>query len=989
MSRWKDRQARRRAAVPSRAEQDGQRGREREPSQGPRVLVEDYDGLLLLRSVTDETLRSADVADLARVLRAEDGGTVTIVAVSEGDASALWSRLSELLDSLRESGTRSVRLVMSGTGHDRRDRPAPARRIADAWGLTVEAPDGPVLVVPGGSVFVPPGDGGWWRFAPEREPEPLGPRAPAPDWQAAIRRAPVRTADGCVVDQIPAGLLIRPAEATAPRPGDLFHAIPVDPRRPAVVVGVPWGEDVVATDVAELLGALPAAVRPGVRLAPGGRRDLLPLGQSVAGLLNAEVEVTTGLPLFAAAGPLGTYGVRSVLAGPDGDPRWLPFMDAVMCLPPKLPAPDAEPVRRPVSEPGNSSIPAPAPGPVPAPAPRPLRWSSPVPDPGGAADGVIRLSDGWQATITRAGLWVATRDGTPLPMSMRPVSIEGPTVEVGRAGDRLDASLWPVLSRLLGRLAPDLRARTTLHVHAIPSDGGHALRALAADHALRVIRFAPPEQTPRPPRRGGAVVRAGGALGGAATVAVPRPMAVTGAAGDTAAAVSAPPTGTTSAPPAGVPASPAPRRAPITARPATMSGRAPAGGPGSPGPTLSPAEPLAGSSGESSAETPAEPVTEPVTGLISGTTTETATGPVSKPEAPRPEPVAGGASAALSAAPAVPAPVPDAPAPRPVPTAGGITPEPSSLAGGRSPRKQDDGPVVPFAVVAPVPDPVRAPDAAAADGARPPAEVAEPERAEPEAQTPGESGGRRPLPDVPVSPRHRSTTPERSSFRTLAEPVWERHSAAVNRALAGMPALRGEEQEAARIDLIALRMYLRNNESPLDHKELTTSLRAGEQRLVPYAGCLASGLGRLPSYRGAVLRGLGGAGGHGELRPGAMLRDPAPLSGLPLDPAGKARIAGVGFAIWSVTGRRVRQLLDGDDEVVFAPGSTFKVLDVRTGSAIPLVLLRQLPDTHTASHVLEDADETALARLDHVLTDRVSPGPGDWPDRCAGPVGDH
>ena len=85
----------------------------------------------------------------------------------------------------------------------------------------------------------------------------------------------------------------------------MFHAIPVDHKRPAVVVGVPWGEDVAVPEVAELLITLPAEVRSRVRLAPGGRRDVLRLGQSVAWMLKAEVEVTTGLPLFAAGRPLG------------------------------------------------------------------------------------------------------------------------------------------------------------------------------------------------------------------------------------------------------------------------------------------------------------------------------------------------------------------------------------------------------------------------------------------------------------------------------------------------------------------------------------------------------------------------------------------------------------------------------------------------------------------------------------------------------------
>ncbi|MGP2436809.1 hypothetical protein [Streptomyces sp. JW3] len=832
MSLWSGRRARRRAGPRAPEHRDGPAPAAGEPA-GPRVLVEDHDGLLLLRLPTDDTLLAADVTDLARALRAAGPDTVTIVAAAGADASAaLWSRLSESLDSLREAGTRSVRLVLSGAGLDRPDRPAPARRIADAWGLTVEAPDGPVLVVPGGSVFVPPGDGGWWRFAPGERPAMLGPRTPAPHWQAALRGAPARTSDGCVVEQIPAGLLIRPAEATAARPGDLFHAVPVDPKRPAVIVGVPWGEDVLASEVAEVLAALPAAVRAGVRLAPGGRRDLLPLGRAVATELKAEVEVSTGVPLFAADSPLGTYGVRSVLVGPDGAARWLPFVDAVLC-PPPAPA-------RPAPGPDG---PAAAPGP--APAPRLLRWTSPLPDPRGPEDGVLHLSDTWRATITRAGLWVDRRDGPPPPWSARPVSSEGPTVEIGVSGDRLDDSLWPVLSRLLGRLPADLRTRTTLHVHATPPDGGLALRTLAADHALRVIRFT------------------------------------------------------------------------------TTTATAPAG-----------------------AAKPPSPI---------------ATGSTALPSAPRPAPVAGapvGSGVSGSAGPAGPvataavASVPAAPVTGTARSAPRLPAIPKSRAGAGAPA----------APKAPEPPAERV-----AESASEPTAAAVPERAA--VAEPGPGPAALPLPDVPVSPRHRSTAPERAAFRALAGARWGR-------------------QDVARADLVALRLYLQDDDGPLGHRALTQSLRSGAERLVPYAGCLASGLARLPAYRGAVLRGRGDAAGLDTLRPGQVLRDPAPLSGLPFGPGRTEPVAGVGFAIWSITGRRVGQLPDAPDEVVFAPGTAFKVLGVRAaGASGPLVLLRQLPDVPTASTVLEDADETALARLDHALADRTSPGTGAWPDRCAGPVG--
>ena len=43
----------------------------------------------------------------------------------------------------------------------------------------------------------------------------------------------------------------------------------------------------------------------------------------------------------------------------------------------------------------------------------------------------------------------------------------------------------------------------------------------------------------------------------------------------------------------------------------------------------------------------------------------------------------------------------------------------------------------------------------------------------------------------------------------------------------------------------------------------------------------------------------------------------------------------------------------------------------------------------TTTGVLEDADHTALERLQHALTDRTSPTEGEWPERCSGPAGEH
>ncbi|MER6689936.1 hypothetical protein [Streptomyces minutiscleroticus] len=252
---------------------------------------------------------------------------------------------------------------------------------------------------------------------------------------------------------------------------------------------------------------------------------------------------------------------------------------------------------------------------------------------------------------------------------------------------------------------------------------------------------------------------------------------------------------------------------------------------------------------------------------------------------------------------------------------------------------------------------------------------------------------------MPFLPGHQSTPEERSAFRALADSAWDRQAAVVTRTFNRMPALRGHEQEAARADLIALLLYLQAPGSPLGHEELNRCLRTDDPRLLPYAACVASALRRMPSFRGAALRGAGPAGG-GTTRtpaPGTVLRGPAPVSALPCDGRGPSP-ASARYAIWSVTGRRVRQLSEDagpdarHDEVVFAPGTAFRVLEVRAEGPSPLVLLRELPAGPAPvplSHApLDDQDRAVLARLDQALA-RHSSGAAafDWPGRCAGPVG--
>ncbi|WP_326615408.1 hypothetical protein OG949_41530 (plasmid) [Streptomyces scopuliridis] len=1145
------------------------------------LLVEDHDGLLLLRTASDGTLTPADVADLARSMRAD--GTATIIVGAEGiEAAAFWPRLSELLDSLRESGTDTLRLVMAGAGYDTEDRPAIARRIADAWGMEVGAPDGPPLVVPGGSLFVPPPSrgapsaGGWWRFAPGAKPEPLGPRSPEPFWQRALRAVPTDVAGGSVVEQIPAGLLIRPAEAAATQPGDLYHAVPVDPRRPAVVIGVPYGEDVSVEEVAEVLTALPQEVRSGVRLVPGGRRDVLPLAQQVSDLLHIDVEVMTGLPLVAAAGVMEAYSIRSVLAAPDGTPRWVPFVDAVLALPP-----DEDGHARP---------------------PRLLRWAPPLPGHPLPEEGVVGLSDRWQVTVTRAGLWVGPRGGPRLSPTARQVDVNGPVIELGTPGDPVDPSLWPALAGLLGALTPGLRERATLHMHGVTRDGGRELRRLAAQHGLRTLRF-----NASVPAAAGAMPTAQ-ARPGQAGLSVPLaegPSSASVAPSPPAHSV-APPTATAPAPAEGLRPLKAPVRrpdqperpsAPRSDSPAAGASAAPTGP--EPGPGTSPAGPKppghpqqaessrpqqpesAGQSVQQGRLAPPSPV-DSVKGARPDSPAErdrwprdavaTGTAPATRASGARDEP----AESAAAPGPQGRSPVFDwsddsvplgslkrarrlRPVRRPDSAAGAAVPasaghEPDERSGDErsgAPDRDDAGasrttavagpgegpaqarrperragrglqpgsagteaPVRDTTGLGPVdersqpgessrsetglahapegsgdPDTVASPAAAQgrapvdgtgpADGASPawdggPAETGGPERAddseqasvlvrgegsatalglvqaadEPgsrhgDVQTPGRFHGvplrsaarvdgrapadpasavptegmasrnttsgtpdsagavevlRSSLPPVPFAPGHRSSASERAAFRALAEGEWDRHAAAVAHVVARMPGLSGKEQDAVRADLIALRMYLNISEGPLSHDAVTRALREGVPGMLPYGACVGSALNRLPSYRGAVLRGTGSESATAGARrpalppPGALLRDAAPLSAAPFPSSRTATTPRESYVIWSVAGRRVQQLIGqghGPEEVVFAPGTLFRVLDVRRDGSAAQIFLRELTSPAAAIGPDPEADRAVLARLDAVVRGRpVAPaGSGRWPDRCTGAVG--
>jgi len=444
------------------------------------VTVEEIGGCFLLRSADE---RPEEQIELIRALAPDDDVAVVVVAVPDDRAEAMWPRLGDVLTQVRRK-PRPVVLAMSDAGRARPDKAALARRIADAWELTVVAPAGDVVLVPGGTMFTHAAEGEpeaqWWSFAPGHEPTPLGLRWPAPVWRGALADVTI-SPDGPVLTAVPAGMLVQRPGAPPPAPGDLAYAIPAADDRPSILVSA----RVTAFDlVAVLSGPVTRSEwrRHPLRLVPAGAGDLLPLGQAVARDLGIDVEVLTGPPVDLSGTPRGPARQRVMLLDEAGRPAWSPFAASVLCRPP-----------------GRDGV---------SPPPQPLDWRPPVAGMrvADATRGVLRLGDDWRVAVTRAGLWAYPADADPERFPDRvtaawPVSAEVVRVDVGAADRTLDDQVWPLLDDLLGGLLPGPRTRLLLAVHgATTAEGEEAVRKLAARYGAGVEPVQAPAEDAAPVR---------------------------------------------------------------------------------------------------------------------------------------------------------------------------------------------------------------------------------------------------------------------------------------------------------------------------------------------------------------------------------------------------------------------------------------------------------------------------------------------------------
>lgn len=162
-------------------------------------------------------------------------------------------------------------------------------------------------------------------------------------------------------------------------------------------------------------------------------------------------------------------------------------------------------------------------------------------------------------------------------------------------------------------------------------------------------------------------------------------------------------------------------------------------------------------------------------------------------------------------------------------------------------------------------------------------------------------------------------------------------------------------------DLAAVHLYLTEEWPWLDAALLEGTVGAH----LPLARCVASGLRRLPSYRGpAIVRTSAVSMVMDWYRENQFVVDQGFWTASV--PATELRENGPGLLVWSLTGRRTGAVdPDAPERLVFSPGTRFKVLRVSEGLR-PVVLMRELFPPELAVHRDQTGwlDESTVAELE-------------------------
>ncbi|MFD8542568.1 hypothetical protein [Streptomyces sp. NPDC059649] len=876
-----------------------------------------------------------------------------------------------------------------------------AQRIADRLGQLVLAPDGEMLLTAGGGLFIPNDHGaGWLRFRPGREAERDSQRFPKPRWEFATFDRPWATSGHGVVEPVPSGVWVRsPRSAAFPAERQwLVDRLPSHADILTAVLGSPGGPPVPLADVARFVHTMPPSARPWVRFLHFGPVSLREggeaLGQELADVLGQQVVLYAGVPVQAR---IGLDAPEVALVRPDGTLGHRPFASELMYFPRTggEPAPPALfGLRAPVS--GVREI---------------------------CAD-VYEYAADVVLEVVQSGLWVRPPAEPAAGDAVRriPASADFAAILYDRSTPRTAERMRAVAEDVLWRLdpanresfkvlpadAPGTATQSADEAHLWSGDGSAATGAQPTAGRIRPAQAAPwsAAESASPQERSASAGPRG--TGGAASPLLARfdpddPATAPGRA-SVSAAPPRPAFPPASAQPPARTESDAPSvRLPQTesARPAGADAAATASGPPgttavssapghvvpAPAPTEPPAPPAVASA------PPPVPASRPV--AAAGAPGSDA--PVRPDEPPFP---------AVPAPETAPAPPASGPTPEPAPAApGNTTPEPAPPVAGATP--EPGSAAVTPAVPTPEPQPAAAPvirlesDSPAAP-ARPGAaekappgsdRIPGPGEPQPTAEGPGvpDAVCVQPVPTASacVVPPDRDTVREREWVRRTFSAQFNALAGTVSRVMSESPGLRGASRSGASdalTDLVAVRLYLSGDSAAVDAAIRTAA--AGPH--VPLARCVAAGLRRLPSYRGAaLLRAKVSPAERSWYREGRLVTEWAFCTAYSAPHPGPED--GTDFLIWSMTARRTA-LIDPPvpHRVVFLPGTAFKVLRPSDGADGP-VLLRELSPSEIAEDGRVDVqrvplDEIALDGLERsadVLRESDGAPPADA--RRAGP----
>ncbi|SCE98224.1 hypothetical protein GA0070558_11753 [Micromonospora haikouensis] len=219
----------------------------------------------------------------------------------------------------------------------------------------------------------------------------------------------------------------------------------------------------------------------------------------------------------------------------------------------------------------------------------------------------------------------------------------------------------------------------------------------------------------------------------------------------------------------------------------------------------------------------------------------------------------------------------------------------------------------------------------------------------------------------------RPLTDERAWLRRTLSREFDQLASSVARLLSEHPGMQrsaGHAVDEVLADWVAVRLYLSRRGAAID-----AGLRSGEPGPhVPFARCAVAGLSRLPSHRGATVYTTTASDAQWALyRRGGLVTEWGFVNALTAPCAGQD--GDVDVLLWSMTARRTALLEPGgeeraDDRVLFVPGTSFKILEVRRpeGGRRGHVMMRELganeidPDGRVDPHRLS-LDELALTTL--------------------------